>query len=259
MLPVIDAHIHIDAYNEEEQSLILNQLQLYKIDSLIVVSNHLASAQNVLTLADANSRIKPAIGYHPEQILPTEQELDDLLQLINQHHHQLIGIGEVGLPHYLRRGHPNISINPYINVLETFIQTAKTYDLPIILHAVYEDALLACDLLEKYNVKKAHFHWFKGDEQIIKKMIDNQYYISITPDILYKERTKKLVKEYPLSLIMVETDGPWPFEGPFNNELTHPKMVHQSISEIALLKQMDIDSVYIQLYRNTVEFYSLNI
>ena len=34
---------------------------------------------------------------------------------------------------------------------------------------IYEDAPLVCDILEKFNIKKAHFHWFKGDEKTITK------------------------------------------------------------------------------------------
>ena len=32
---------------------------------------------------------------------------------------------------------------------------------------------------------------------------------------------------------MVETDGPWPFEGPFRGEETHPHMIHAVIEQIA--------------------------
>src|SRR5699024_8809560 len=123
MSPVIDSHIHIDFYVEEERALILNELETYNVEALIAVSNNLQSAEKVLSLAKINPKIKPAIGYHPEQSLPTEQELYDIHKLINLHHQQIVGIGEVGLPQYLRRGNPNMSIDPYFKILETFIQS----------------------------------------------------------------------------------------------------------------------------------------
>ena len=90
--------------------------------------------------------------------------------------------------------------------IEKFIELASKYNLPIVLHAVYEDADIVCDLLEKYKVSRAHFHWFKGSDETMKRMMRNGYYISITPDVLHKEKIRKIVSYYPLEYMMVETD-----------------------------------------------------
>ena len=45
---------------------------------------------------------------------------------------------------------------------------------------------------------------------------------------------------YPLEQMMVETDGPWPFEGPFTGKMTHPHMMWHSISMIAEIKRSTI-------------------
>ena len=57
---------------------------------------------------------------------------------------------------------------------------------------------------------------------------------------------------------MVETDGPWPFDGPFEGMLTHPSMIHQSIQAVADIKKLPITHVYQQLFENTRQFYQLN-
>ena len=43
---------------------------------------------------------------------------------MNKHHHEMIAVGEVGLPYYLQNENP-IPIEPYIEILETFISFAK--------------------------------------------------------------------------------------------------------------------------------------
>ena len=110
--------------------------------------------------------------------------------------------------------------------MKRFISFAKSVQKPIILHAVYEDAPLVCHLLEKHSIKKAHFHWFKGDQKTITRMIKNGYFISVTPDVCYEKEIRDLVSFYPLEQMMVETDGPWPFEGPFQGQ-THTS-IHDS-------------------------------
>ena len=104
--------------------------------------------------------------------------------------------------------------------------------MPIILHAVYEDADIVCDLLEKYKVSRAHFHWFKGSDETMKRMMKNGYYISITPDVLHKEKIRKIVSYYPLEYMMVETDTVEFQEG----VITHPRMIRDVLKEISVIK-----------------------
>ncbi|WP_077301114.1 TatD family hydrolase [Virgibacillus pantothenticus] len=254
---IIDAHIHLDMYKERELQQILQQVESTKLDAMIAVSYHFASCQVNYDLAKQSKVVKPAFGFHPEQDLPIETELAELIQFIEMHHKEAVAIGEVGLPYYKRQNKPNLDLNPYIELLEVFIKLAKRLGLPISLHAVYEDADIVCDLLEKHSIQKAHFHWFKGGKRTIERMVANGYLISITPDIYYEQEIQDLVHMYPLTHLMMETDGPWPFEGPFAGKMTHPKMIHQTAHKIAHLKEQSLKDIYKQIYTTTSQFFSL--
>jgi TatD DNase family protein len=256
---VYDAHIHFDKYTEKDRDAIWRSLTQNNVEGLINVSMDLSSCQENLKLAKLYPTIYPAFGFHPEQPLPTEVELIELVDWIEKHHDQMIAVGEVGLPFYLREqeNKPSFPLGQYIDVLENFIKLAAKCEKPIILHAVYDDAPVVCDLLEKHNIKHAHFHWFKGDKKTIERLIQNEYYVSFTPDILYEEETRKVVKTFPIELIMAETDGPWPFEGMFTNQMTHPFMLHHVLNEISKIKKTPLNDVYSKLYENVKEFYRL--
>jgi TatD DNase family protein len=256
-MKMIDAHIHLDHYKDAEIKRIIEESQ--NIDALIAVSFHLESCKRNLQLAQTYKSVKPAFGFHPEQPLPAEDQQSDLLSWMNEHRHEMFAIGEVGLPYYLRQEH-SVSAkqyDQYIELLEGFIQLAKRWDLPIVLHAVYDDAPIVCGLLEKYSVNKAHFHWFKGDAKTIARMIENGYYISVTPDVVYEEEIQQLVQMYPLDQMMVETDGPWPFKGPFTGEMTHPNMMEKSIRMIGKIKNVSVTEAAKILLQNTKEFYGI--
>jgi TatD DNase family protein len=229
------------------------------IEALLSVSFDLESCKRNLQLSRKYQKVKSAFGFHPEQSLPSETELNRLTEWMSQHRNEMIAVGEVGLPYYLRQDQKvsTLQYSQYIEQLETFIELAKKWDKPIVLHAVYDDAPIVCDLLEKHSVTKAHFHWFKGDEKTVTRMIENGYYISVTPEIVYKEKIQKLVQTYPLEQIMVETDGPWPFEGPFSGKMTHPDMMRQSISMIAKIKTLSETDVWERVLENTKTFYSI--
>ena len=254
IVKIIDAHIHLDHYNMEDIEHIL-----YKddaLDALIAVSYDLDSCKQNLLLAQKHPKLKPAFGWHPEQELIPDHEFAELIDWMTRHQQEMIAVGEVGLPYYLHKEH-SFPMEGYIERLETFLSFAKSMQKPIVLHAVYEDAPLVCDLLEKHSIHKAHFHWFKGDQKTIKRMAQNGYFISVTPDVCYEKEIAELVHSYPLEQMMVETDGPWPFDGPFKGMLTHPSMIHRSIQMIADIKKMPINMVYKQLYKNTKTFYEI--
>lgn len=254
---MIDAHIHLDKYKNDEIQQVMDDSP--KIDRLISVSYDLESCKRNLKLAQNYHKVKAAFGYHPEQSLPSEKYAIELLKWMNNHIDDMIAIGEVGLPYYLKETN-NVSakqFEAYLNLLENFVQKSGEWGKPIVLHAVHSDAPYVCELLETYSIKKAHFHWFKGDMKTIMRMKENGYYISVTPDIVYKEKIKQLVEAYPLEQIMIETDGPWPFEGPFAGKMTHPNMMSESIREISKIKKLSLEEVSDRLWQNTISFYDL--
>ncbi|UOK46692.1 TatD family hydrolase [Bacillus tropicus] len=248
----IDSHIHVDQYKDEEKSRLLKDVENSKeVKGLIAVSMNYQSSKETLSLAKRYPFVHPAIGFHPEQLIHKE-ECEQIYKLIEGHVEDIAAIGEVGLPYYLRKEDERIAINSYMSVLQQFVELASKYDLPIILHAVYEDADIVCNLLEKYKVSRAHFHWFKGSETTMKRMMRNGYYISITPDVLHKEKIRKIVSYYPLEYMMVETDGPWEFQ---DDVMTHPRMIRDVLKEISVIKNVSVDKVAETIYENTIRFY----
>ncbi|WP_285765676.1 TatD family hydrolase [Peribacillus sp. SI8-4] len=256
-MKIIDSHIHLDQYEGMRQEQLLADMEKVQVEALLTVSMDLPSCVKNAQLSRKDSRIKPAFGFHPEQALPSEQELKDLLDWMRLHQHQMVAVGEIGLPYYLRQENPAIEMAGYIKILDKLLAFAKEIEKPVILHAVYGDAPIVCDLLEKHGIKKAHFHWFKGDSETMARMIQKRYRISITPDVCYEREIVDLVAAYPLELMMVETDGPWEFEGEFKGKPTHPGMIHESVRHIASIKGLPIDHVYGILHQNTKDFYDI--
>ncbi|KEK22367.1 TatD family hydrolase [Bacillus gaemokensis] len=248
----IDSHIHLDQYKNKEQMQLFDDVKRSTwIEGMIAVSMNYHSCQQTLFLAKQHPFVHPALGFHPEQPI-NKRECEQIYKLVEENASQLVAIGEVGLPYYLRQEKKDIALEPYVEVLKKFISLAKRCDLPIVLHAVYEDAELVCDLLEQHEISRAHFHWFKGSKKTMERMIRNGYYISITPDIMQKEKIRKIVSFYPLEYMMVETDGPWEFK---KGIMTHPNMIKDVLKEISCIKDVHIDKVAEIVYQNTVQFY----
>lgn len=260
--PIIDAHVHLDSYEPDRTDALLQAYGQDEVAGCIAVSMNLPSCQaNERWAAKYPRLVYPAYGYHPEQEPIEGERLEELVAWIRQRAGRMIAVGEVGLPYYMRREAEQrgetFELEPYVRLLQRMIALADELAKPIVLHAVYEDAELACDMLANYPRVKAHFHWFKGSEAAIRRMIEKGYRISVTPDVLYEEEIRRLVQTYPLELMMAETDGPWPFEGPFAGKETRPDMIRAAIEAIAALKRLPAAETARVLYNNTVRFYGL--
>ncbi|MNJ36583.1 putative deoxyribonuclease YcfH [compost metagenome] len=259
---MIDAHIHLDQYNDAEIKRIVKNMQSGGVEGLVCVSTNLESSMANLALAELYPEtVHPAFGYHPENPLPNEEEVIRLLSWMEREERRMIAVGEIGLPYYLRRrmakeGRP-FDLNAYVHLLERFLSFAGQYGKPVVLHAVYEDADLVCDLLERYRIRKAHFHWFKGAKHTVQRMADRGYYISFTPDLLYEPEIMELARSYPSDQVMAETDGPWPFDGPFAGQLTQPAMVLKVAEAWAAIQGIAPEEARCRLRENTKRFYGI--
>ncbi|MEF2966322.1 TatD family hydrolase [Paenibacillus sp. M1] len=262
MHPIIDAHIHLDLYDENIRERIIREAAANKLEAMIAVSMHLESSRQNLALSGRYpGLVIPAFGYHPEQPVPSPAETDDLLAWMRAHADRMAAVGEIGLPYYNRteaekRGEA-FDLGPYIALLEQLLLVAKELDKPVVLHAVYEDADLACDLLERHGIARAHFHWFKGAQRTVRRMAERGYFVSFTPDLLYEPEIIDLARYYPADLVMAETDGPWPFEGPFAGQDTQPGMVREVAAAWAELKGLPLEQAFGILLDNTRRFYGL--
>jgi TatD DNase family protein len=233
------------------------------VRGVVAVSMDPASCRSIHRLARLYpGRVIPAYGHHPEIPPLTGEELETLCAWIAGLPPELpFAVGEVGLPYFNRTeaeaaGKP-FDPAPYIRQLERFVRLAAELDRPLNLHAVHEDADTVMDMLERYGLRRAHFHWFKGSPATVERLVRGGYYISVTPEVLYEEETRELARTFPLDRLMVETDGPWPFEGPYAGKRTEPRMVMDAVREIALLRGLPAETVRETLEKNAERCYGL--
>lgn len=248
---MIDAHIHLDQYDDIDRKI--EQWQASGVTGIVAVSTDLRSSYNTLALKQRYPDfIWAAIGFHPEQPLPPDQDVMEWHGLLHQERRLISAVGEVGLPYYTSH---TLNMQRYIELLDNMMITAKKEDLPIVLHAVHSGAPAAYELLVKNDIKKAHFHWLKAPSFIVQQITASGYYISVTPEVCYRKRDETLVNQVPLDKLLIETDGPWPFSGPFEQQETSPLLLQEVAKKVASLKGLTLEETAKQLTLNTISLY----
>lgn len=256
-----DTHLHLEMYGERAEALVREAVDA-GVGGIVAVSMDLASCERTAALAAAfPGVVHPAYGFHPEQPLPDDGAVDALFAWMESRFAagERFAVGEVGLPYYSRQealanGRP-FDEAPYVRLLDRFVGFAARNGLPLALHAVYEDAQAVCGLLEKHGAKLAHFHWFKGDDAAIERIVRGGWYVSFTPDCLYDPETRPLLGRFPIERVLTETDGPWPFEGPFAGRETHPAMTRDVAAAIASARGLSVEEAVRMLRANAQRCY----
>jgi len=144
----------------------------------------------------------------------------------------------------------------YTELLDNMMITAKKENLPIVLHAVHSGAPTAYELLVKNEIKKAHFHWLKAPALVVEQITTSGYYVSVTPEVCYRKRDETLVNQIPMDKLLIETDGPWPFSGPFEQMETSPLLLQEVARKVASLKELGLKETIEQLTVNTFSLYA---
>ncbi len=229
-----DAHLHLDQYPRDKVDDLIDTWRKQGVQHVLAVSTNLESSYQTLELREKYPDfVYAAVGYHPERLLPTEQERSEMRNLIRHERYKIAAIGEVGLPHYRFQGKEQQDLDPFLEVLAEFADLAVTTRLPLLLHAVHDKAQLTLSCLLRHGVKQAHFHWLKAPLDVVQDIIESGYYISVTPEVCYRARDQELVRHVPLSQLLMETDGPWPYEGPFKGRSTSPMFLKEVAAKVA--------------------------
>jgi len=222
---LIDAHIHLAKYSAQEIKSLLKGNKYI----LLAVSDDLQTSYKILNLSKLYENIIPAVGVHPwnaDKI--SENTLNEFKKLIVNNNIKVLG--EIGLD---KKFVPE-TFEKQLEVFKFFLELAKEYDLAVNLHTpnAWDIAL---NLLIKYDIKNAYFHWYTGPVDILNKIIDNGYFIGINVALKWQDKHRKILEEVNLQNIITESDGPYIYKG---HHLS-PELIEDLIVEISQIKRED--------------------
>ena len=217
---------------------------------------------NARTLASAACYPKavwPCLGFHPDRPELPDEALERVLAQLHEHHARIVALGEVGLPWYSLEGNPDAAafMTRGRGRLDQLLAVAARYDLPVALHAPYGAAVGAFEALKRHDIERAVFHWHKAPPEITRAIVDAGYFVSVGPEVVYRERDRALVYDTGLESLLVESDGPWPYRGEFDGMPSGPWLVSRVAEEVAKIKGLPVDDVMFQLSENTCRLFDL--
>ena len=221
---MIDSHCHLNfkslAANIDN---VIENSRKNNINSILSINTHPNEFDDHLDLINNFNGVYISYGLHPCEI----KSLEDLLLLDfekSSKNDHVIAFGETGIDLY----HSNNYLNEQIAGFEMHIEASLKYNLPLIIHQRNSENEII-DVLNKYlkNDLKIVFHCFTGSEKLLKYCLDNNFYISLSGIITFKNsfNLRNIIKNFPLDFLLIETDSPFLAPEPFRGKTNQPSLI----------------------------------
>jgi TatD DNase family protein len=236
----IDSHCHLYKFNEIEIKRIIKNKDII----ILSVSEDFESSLKSLVLSQLNENVIPAIGIHPWNIEKINENTFKIIEDIIKNNKIKI-LGEIGLD---KKFKPE-TFEKQKEIFEKFLNLAKEYDLNLNLHTPNASNDVY-DLLIKYDIKKAYFHWYSGDEKLLEEIIDKGYFIGINVATIVNEKYRKYIEIANIKNIITESDGPYNYKG----IILHPDMLKDLYKLISDIRKIDVEELSNIIQNNFAKF-----
>jgi TatD DNase family protein len=236
----IDSHCHLYKFNEIEIKRIIKNKDII----ILSVSEDLESSLKNLVLSQLNENVIPAIGIHPWNIEKINENTFKIIEDIIKDNKIKI-LGEIGLD---KKFKPE-TFEKQKEIFEKFLNLAKEYDLNLNLHTPNASNDVY-DLLIKYDIKKAYFHWYSGDEKLLEEIINKGYFIGINVATIVNEKYRKYIEIANIKNIITESDGPYNYKG----IILHPDMLKDLYKLISDIRKINLEEVSNIIQNNFARF-----
>jgi TatD DNase family protein len=238
---MLDTHCHIDLYPNPE--IILNECDKNGF-TILSMTNLPSHFERGFPFFQNRNKIRQALGLHPLYGKHHKKELPLFIQNLSKTSY----IGEVGLDFSKEGIHTKeIQIQTFESILEIIADKKKL--LSIHSRSAEKEVF---NLLKKYEIKNAIFHWYSGGIKLIDEIVQEGYYFSINPAMVKSLKGRKIISKIPKYLILTETDGPFVDE---NNLPIRPGQVQTVIyflSNIWQINEMEVKKVILSNFKNII-------
>ena len=233
-----DTHYHLDQVPDP-----LGLLHRCERDQLALITPSMnpASYRELLALqAKSSTILQVACGLHPESI-HADEEIEEALNLARTAQ----AVGEVGLPCYERK-----VTKRDVQVFTKFCRVAADENKALIVHSVHDQAEPALEVMLDCGVRKAVFHWLKASARVASRIVACGYMVSVTPEVTYRKRDQDLLRLIPKSQLLLETDGPWEHQGPYQGKASIPHWIDDAAHYAAAVYGCSLSSWWEQHEQN---------
>ena len=222
---MIDSHCHLNFGSlAKDFNSIIKRAKESNITAILSINTNPDEFESHYQLIKNHLSLFISYGLHPVNVNSFNIPSIDTLKSYCEYE-QVIGIGETGLDFYRSTEHKSEQYQSFENHIECSYET----NLPLIIHQRNSEKEIV-DVLNNYQKSKplkVVFHCFTGSAKLRSFCLDNEFYISISGIITFKNANdlREVISDFPLHQILIETDSPFLAPVPFRGKINEPSFV----------------------------------
>lgn len=192
------------------------------------------------------------LGLHPTQVSEmSDEEVEEYLAFVESSKDSVVGLGEIGLDRFWIKD--ELEHRRAREVFEKFLSLAERLGKPVVIHSrKAEEEVIA--LLSSYSLKGVLMHSFTGSMTAAREALDRGYLFSVNYRVTNTKTMRKIARNFPLDVILVETDAP--FLSP-DGGVNTPLSVRHVAEEVAKLRGTSFREVDEVTTCNAIRFFGL--
>jgi TatD DNase family protein len=247
-MKLYETHAHLDFkdFGNDREQLLQKCFQegITKINNIGI---DIETSKKSIALAEKYDFIYATAGFHPHDA----EKYDEVALKALLKHKKVVAIGEIGLDYYR-------NLSPKKTQLEVFekqLALAKEFNLPVVVHdrEAHDDCF---SILKSFQPLDVVFHCYSGDELFLEKIMLENWYVSFTGTITYKNSHQDNVVRMVLpERYFIETDSPYLSPVPMRGKRNSPLHLRYVVEKIAEIRRIPPKIVAQQTFDNATRFF----
>jgi TatD DNase family protein len=245
---LIDCHVHLDSYSDEEVSEVLGRGRDAGVAFVISAGTTVPSSERSISLSAKFPDFFSGVGIHPMDIRePFDDATYAQLKQLAVSNEKVLVISEIGLD--FMEGAPDRAVQ--YSAFREQIRLARELRYPIVFHSrEAHDEVFRILREERAFEVGGVMHYFQGDLNTAKRAIDLGFYISLARPLLRYTYLQEVAAAISLDKIVLETDAaPQPFKARREN-WTEPRHTRVIAERLAELQETSVEEIEDATSRN---------
>lgn len=231
---IFDTHAHYDSeqFDSDREELLGKVLPEAGVCGVINMGADLKGCRDTIALTEQYGYVYGAVGIHPENArdLP-DNWLSQIREMLQKE--KIVAIGEIGLDYHWLDECPK---ERQQEVFRAQLELSCELSLPVAVHdrEAHGDTLA---FLKQYRPQGV-VHCFSGSVEMAREILKLGMYLGIGGVVTFKNarHVVDVVKEMPLSRLLLETDAPYMAPVPFRGKRNDSSLIVHAAEKIGELR-----------------------
>jgi TatD DNase family protein len=249
-----DSHCHLTMSDAAGN---LERARAQGVRGFVVPATKLDDAPEAITIAENNTDVWAAVGFHPHEAKDCDDAAFAKIQRLSRAN-RVVAIGEVGLDYHYMHSPREVQRDVFMRHLAL----SREQDLPLIIHnRESTDDLLELLSSDEADGARGILHSYTEGLEPAKKLIAMGYYISFSGIVTFRtaESLREVARALPHDRVLIETDTPYLAPVPFRGRDNEPAYVIKIAELLASLWGSSLAEVAEQTTANFEKAFSVRL